>query len=96
MAQRIKPVTALPRVRCDFNSAGWSGEDDDPCYYVFDESALARARPRPGLRVFIFEDSRDDLIMGCEAVVEPYAHPLTSERRWRLRPVANTGYLGQA
>jgi hypothetical protein len=87
---------SLPRVRCDFNSAGWSGEDDDPCYYNFDEAALARAHPRAGMRVFIFEDSRDELIMGCEAVVESYEHLVTGEPRWRLRPVENTGYLGEA
>jgi hypothetical protein len=95
VARKKKPITSLPRVRCDFNSAGWSGDDDDPCYYSFDERALARARPRAGMRVFIFEDSRDDLIMGCEAEVDSYPHPLTNERRWRLRPVENTGYLGE-
>jgi hypothetical protein len=95
VARKNIPITLLPRVACDFNSAGWSGEDDDPCYYSFDEQALARARPRSGLRVFIFEASRENLIMGCEAEVEPYPHPATGEPRWRLRPVENTGYLGE-
>lgn len=95
MGRKNKSITSLPRVRCDFNSAGWSGDDDDPCYYSFDEKALARIRPRDGQRVFIFEDSREGLVMGCEAALEAYQHPLTTERRWRLRPVENTGYLGE-
>jgi hypothetical protein len=94
MGKKQKSNIALPRIRCDFNSAGWSGEDDDPCYYSFDEAALQEARPRAGQRVFIFEDSRDELIMGCEAEVESYLHPITREPRWRLRPIENTGYLG--
>lgn len=94
MARNPRNRNSLPRIRCDFNSAGWSGDDDDPCYYSFDEQALKQARPRPGLRVFIFEDSRDGWIMGCEAELEEYEHLLTGERRWRLRPIENTGYLG--
>jgi len=93
--KRSKPASALPRVRCDFNSAGWSGEDGDDCYYSFDEKALARHRPRVGMRVFIFEPSRDELVMGCEAELERYEHPITGEPRWRLRPIPNTGYLGE-
>ena len=93
MASRKK--NSLPRVRCDFNSAGWSGEDEDDCYYSFDQAALARARPRTGMRVFIYEDSQRDLVMGCEAELEEYPHPVTGETRWRLRPVPNTGYLGK-
>src|SRR6185312_8926743 len=88
------PPRALPRVACDFNSVGWSGEDDDECYYGFDEKALAGHRPRAGMRIFIYENSRDNLVMGCEAELEKYQHPITDETRWRLRPVPNTGYLG--
>ena len=85
---------ALPRIACDFNSAGWSGEDDG-CYYSFDDKALARHRPRAGMRIFIYENSRDNLVMGCEAELEKYRHPVTDETCWRLRPVPNTGYLGE-
>ena len=95
MGQKKASFKSLPRIRCDFNSAGWSGEDDDPCYYSFDEPALARTRPRAGKRIFIFEDSRDGLVMGCEAELESYPHPLTGEPRWRLRPVENSGYFGE-
>ena len=86
---------SLPRIQCDFNSVGWSGEDGDDRYYSFDEKALAKHRPRLGMRVFIFEASRDDLVMGCEAELEHYEHPITREMRWCLRPVPNTGYLGE-
>ena len=86
---------ALPRVSCDFNSVGWSGEDDDGCYYSFDEKALTHHHPRAGMRIFIYENSRDNLVMGCEAELEKYQHPVTDETRWRLRPVPNTGYLGE-
>lgn len=93
MAKRSK--NSLPKIWCDFNSAGWSGEDDDECYYNFDQSALAASKPRDGLRVFIFEKGSEGLIMGCEALVESYPHPVTGEKKWRLRPVHETGYLGE-
>lgn len=92
--KRKSPSRSLPRILCDFNSVGWSGDDDDECYYSFDNKALAAHRPRAGMRVFIYEQSRGKLVMGCEAELEKYEHPLSNEVRWRLRPVSNTGYLG--
>jgi hypothetical protein len=94
-SKRSVPARSLPRVVCDFNSVGWSGEDGDECYYGFDEKALARHRPRVGMRVFIYEHSRESLVMGCEAALERYRHPITDEVGWRLRPIPNTGYLGE-
>jgi hypothetical protein len=93
--KRRSPLRSLPRILCDFNSAGWSGEVEDECYYSFDGKMLSRHRPRSGMRVFIYESSRDDLVMGCEARLEEYRHPVTDQVCWRLRPIANTGYLGQ-
>jgi hypothetical protein len=93
-SRRKAPRRSMPRIQCDFNSVGWSGDEGDECYYSFDEKALARHRPRAGMRVFIYEASRDDLVMGCEAELEQYQHPITDALRWRLRPVPNTGYLG--
>ena len=93
--KRKPPSPSLPRIACDFNSVGWSGDDDDECYYSFDERALVVHRPRPGMRVFIYEQSRGRLVMGCEAKLEKYQRPLSDEVRWRLRPVPNTGYLGR-
>jgi hypothetical protein len=94
-SKRPKPTRSLPRIQCDFNSVGWSGDDDDDCYYSFDEKGLAKHRLRVGLRVFIYEPSRDNLVMGCEAILEQYRHPIADDTRWRLRPVPNTGYLGE-
>ncbi len=94
-AKRKLPARSLPRILCDFNSVGWSGEDGDDCFYSFDEKALARHRPRAGMRIFIYEPSRENLVMGCEAEVEQYCHPITDEKRWRLRAVPDTGYLGE-
>ena len=93
--KRKSRTRTLPRIACDFNSVGWSGEDDDECYYSFDEKALARHRPHAGMRVFVYESSRENLIMGCEAELEEYQHPITDKVCWRLRPVPNTGYLGE-
>jgi hypothetical protein len=93
--KRKSPLRSLPRILCDFNSVGWSGDDDDDCYYGFDEKSLVGHRPHAGMRVFIYERSRDDLVMGCEAELEKYQHPLSNDVRWRLRPVPNTGYLGE-
>jgi hypothetical protein len=85
---------SLPRISCDFNSVGWSGDDDDECYYSFDEKGLAQHHPKAGMRIFIYETSRDDLVMGCEARLEEYRDPISDQSRWRLRAIPNTGYLG--
>lgn len=90
------PSKSLPRIRCDFNSAGWSGEDDDDCLYSYDEKALSACRPKEGSRIFIFEDGKNGMIMGCEAHTEGYTHPVTGQKRWRLRPIHDTGYMGKA
>jgi hypothetical protein len=88
------PHEALPRIRCDFNSVGWSGDEDDDCYYSFDDKALAAHKPRSGMVVFVFEDGQSGLIMGCQATVETYSHPVTGQPKFRLRPVHETGFLG--
>lgn len=93
--KRKSPTRSLPRILCDFNSVGWSGEEGDECYYSFDDKALALHRPRAGMRVFIYEPSRDNLVMGCEAELERFQHPISDKPRWRLRPVSDTGYLGE-
>ena len=93
--KRKSPLKSLPRILCDFNSVGWSGDEGDDCYYSFDAKALASYRACDGMRVFIYEPSRDQLVMGCEAELERYQPQFTDEARWRLRPVPNTGYLGE-
>ena len=93
--KRPSPLRTLPRVLCDFNSAGWGDEVEDECYYSFDENRLARHRPKAGMHIFIYECSRDDLVMGCEARLEEYQHPITTRPAWRMRPIPNTGYFGR-
>jgi hypothetical protein len=93
--KRKSPIRTLVCIPCDFNSVGWSGEEDDECYYSFDQKALARHRLRAGLRVFIYEKSRENLVMGCEAELDQYRHPITDELCWRMRPIPDTGYLGE-
>ena len=74
------PNPALPKVWCDFNAAGWSGEPDDHCYYAFDQEALAALGPREGLRFFAFMDDVSDEVVGCEAVLERFG------RSWASSP----------
>jgi hypothetical protein len=82
------PDASLPRVLCDFNALGWSGEQDDHCYYAFDQQALAAVAPREGLRLFVFMEEGDDEVLGCEAVLERFG---TS---WRVRPDESTWFRG--
>ena len=50
--------------------------------------------PRPDANPFA-DGSRGDLVIGCEARLEEYRHPVTDQVCWRLRPISNTGYLGR-
>jgi hypothetical protein len=84
------PDAALPRLWCDFNACGWSGEPDDRCYYAFDQQALTALGPREGLRLFAFmDDDGDGEIVGCQAVLERFG------MSWRIRPDAGTWFSGR-
>ena len=76
-------MSNTPRVWCDFNAIGWSGDPDDDAYYVFDAAALAQAEPTEGMRLFLFdwEDAEETRIVGCEAILERVGDA------WRARPV---------
>ena len=75
--------TDLPKVHCDFQACGWSGEPGDDCFYSFDEASLEALSPRPGLRVFAYDYSGDgEEMFGCEATVEHFGEG------WRLRPAS--------
>jgi hypothetical protein len=80
----------LPRVWCDFNAIGWSGEPDDSCIYTFDLTILDYMLTADGLAVFAFmyDDAANQTITGCEAVLERY------HDGWRLRPDPLTWYSG--
>jgi hypothetical protein len=83
------PDMSLPRLRCDFNACGWSGDAADDCYYAFDKQALATLDPSEGTRVFIYDDDGDGTVIGCEGLLERY------QRDWRIRPVKGTWFEGR-
>jgi hypothetical protein len=73
----------LPRVWCDFNACGWTGEPGDDCFYAFDRAVLENLGPQPGLRVYAYDFTGDgDEVFGCEAMVERFGED------WRLRPTS--------
>ena len=83
------PDMSLPRLRCDFNACGWSGDAADDCYYAFDKQALATLDPSEGTRVFIYDDDGDGTVIGCEGLLERY------QGDWRIRPVKGTWFEGR-
>jgi hypothetical protein len=84
------PNAALPRVQCDFNACGWSGEQDDDCYYVFDKEALAELGPFDGMRLLAIDDEGDGEVIGCEGRLE------LCHDSWRIRPVEGSWFRGSA
>jgi hypothetical protein len=87
---RSEPLNAsLPRIWCDFNACGWSGEPNDNCYYEFDKDALARLSPSGGMRVIAFADEGEGNVLGCEGTLELW------RRSWRIRPVPDTWFNGR-
>ena len=83
------PDASLPKVWCDFNACGWSGEPDDNCYYAFDKEALAALRPTEGMQLVIYDDNGDGTVIGCEARLESF------NMSWRFRPDEDTWFTGQ-
>ncbi len=88
MASSI-PDLSLPRLWCDFNACGWSGDAGDDCYYAFDKQALATLDPTEGMRVFIYDDDGDGNVMGCEGLIERHRDS------WRIRPDKGTWFQGR-
>jgi hypothetical protein len=73
---------SLPRIWCDFNACGWSGEEGDDCFYAFDRKALNAINPSVGMRVFIYDEDGDNgEIIGCVGQLEQF------NSGWRIRPV---------
>jgi hypothetical protein len=85
----VPPEASLPRVWCDFNACGWSGEPGDNCYYALDVGALAALGPAAGARVFVWDDEGGGEVIGCEGRLEPF------RGGWRVRPVAGTWFRGR-
>src|SRR5882724_8162331 len=78
------PPRSLPKLNCDLNACGLSGEPDDDCYYGLDWKHLATLQPVVGMRLFVWDWSNSELIIGCEALLERF------DDRWRARPIAET------
>lgn len=82
------PSRLLPKLWCDLNACGWTGEAGDDCYYLFDRERLAVLQPTAGMRVFVWDWSDDKLVIGCEAAFESF------KDSWRARPIKDTWYEG--
>jgi hypothetical protein len=82
------PSRSVPRLYCDLNACGLSGEAGDNCYYALHRDQLAALRPRAGMRVCVWDWSDERLVVGCEALLEPY------DDRWRARPIDDTWFEG--
>src|SRR5262245_35824077 len=92
-----RPDPAVPIIGCDFNACGWSGQDDDNCYYVLDLAAIARLPQPDGARVFVFDwkDLEEPEVVGCEATLEWVDWTeLGCPRGWRAWPDEATWYSG--
>jgi hypothetical protein len=77
-------ATDLPRLWCDFNACGWSGEPGDDCFYAFDTVGLEDFAPQAGLRVFAYDyTGNGSEVFGCEAILERFGEG------WRLRPASS-------
>ena len=85
MSESTVPEPIPPAIWCDFNACGWSGEEDDDCYYVLDGAALKSLPACTGLTVFLFEeeDISGTEILGRVARLERYGDS------WRARPVGD-------
>lgn len=78
------PTPLPPRVWCDFNACGWSGDPDDDCYYVLNSDDLRAACASDGLSVLLFDwdDDTETQVLARLAQLESY------RGRWRARPRA--------
>lgn len=87
-----RSFNGLSAVWTDFNAKAWSGEHDDPCYYVIDLQRLSVDHIAEGRRFFAYmeENASGTEIVGCEVSLERYLD------RWRARPIENTWFNGQA
>jgi hypothetical protein len=86
-----RAASPVPKIWCDFNACGLSGEEDDFCFYSFDRYVFYELPPVTGLRLFIWDYSDDEEIIAFEAVLEPFPDHVTG---WRARPDENKFYRG--
>ncbi len=92
----IPPPENIPHIWCDFNACGFSGDNDDNCYYVLLKEKLLELNPIEGTIVFIYEDDLSDdgepEIFGFIAKLEK--DPFECNSKWRARPDLDTWYRG--
>ncbi len=90
------PDASLPRLRADFNACGLSGAPGDDCYYGLFVEELAPVTPREGLRVFAYMDDGDDMVIGCEGVLEKsIVHWQKDKEFWRFQPDQTSWWRGR-
>jgi hypothetical protein len=89
-----RPPDDIPRLGCDFNAIGWSGEPDDDCYYALDRERLGALKPTEGMRVVIYDadlgEQGKPQVLGCIATLE--FHRGKASSCWRARPIPGTFY----
>jgi hypothetical protein len=78
------PPNSVPRLWCDLNACGWSGAPDDNCYYALHRVQLAALSPAAGMKVFIWDWSDSESVVGFEASLERFGDA------WRARPTNGT------
>lgn len=77
---------------CDFNARALSNEHDDNCFYSFDRQPFEGLDREEGLRIFIWDDYDDGVILGYVATLEKYPNHVSG---WRARPDEQTLYRGE-
>lgn len=80
------PTPLPPRVWCDFNARGWSGEPDDDCFYVLAPTDLDTIDAIEGLSILLYDwdDDAETQVIACVAQLDRYRD------RWRAKP--RTGF----
>ena len=84
----------LLAIECDFNAAGWSGEADDICYYVFDQLELEVRLPHRGRAVLTVRTlplaSTENRRIGSVLVIDDVTQQrMMAEARERVSEDAN-------
>ena len=77
------PSPLPPRVWCDFNACGWSGAEDDDCYYQLDAADIDAIQRNEGTTVLLYdwEDDEETEVLVRVGRLEFWQH------RLRARPV---------
>jgi hypothetical protein len=74
----------MPKISCDFNACGLSGEPDDKAFYRLNQEQLTEIGPVEGMRVYAYMDDDPDEVTFCEATLSK------SRLGWRAIPIEGT------